>query len=68
MSLPPAPENETVKRRIDMKLEMNADGLHIVIKWRDTRAALKQLVPLIVAIASLLAVPEVARVIATINW
>lgn len=51
-----------------MKLEMNADGLQIVIKWRDTRAALKQLVPLIVAIASLLAAPEVARVIASINW
>jgi hypothetical protein len=51
----------------EMKLEMNGEGLHIMIKWREARAALKQLIPLIVAAASLLAAPEVARMISTIS-
>ena len=50
-----------------MKLEMNREGLHIMIKWREARAALKQLIPLLVAAASLLAAPEVARLISTLN-
>lgn len=51
-----------------MKLEMNGEGLQIMIKWREARAALKQMLPLIAALVSLLAAPQVARVVATTNW
>lgn len=51
-----------------MNIEINGEGLQIVIKWRVVKSTIKQVLPLIAALLALLAAPELGRLISILGW
>jgi hypothetical protein len=51
-----------------MKIHIDGTGLRIEVVWRSARAALKAMLPLLTAMAALLAAPELTRLGALLGW